>query len=553
LARRAARRRCRRGACRRRGRAARGAAPRRARGAGRGRPLARKARRARSGPRSARRGAPVPRAAAGPADARALSVGAAGRRPRPLPAAPPAPRRRARARAGRGAEAAAEGDPRPRPVALGRGAARTAGCEEDGPARSRGLARRCRRAACARAAAGAVGARTRAGRRPGRRAGRALRRDRRARRPRGGPCVRRSARSRRGLLVAGVRTRCRRARVPTRRRPAHCGARVADARRRDRRAPPDGDLRRRAGRHRRRPDPAGADRRPLRRGRARLGGARARRLARPLDREPATPGRRGFRRPSGRTGRQPPAGGRVAARDRPLRALANGRPRRDAERARRRASCSDRLRAPRPEAGRPGASRIANAFHLVADACGDGCVTLGPGATFAAYRIEAEIGRGGMGVVYRATDTRLDRPVALKLIAPELAEDPSFRERFLRESRLAAAIDHGNVLPIYEAGEHEGQLFLAMRFVQGTDLKALLRERKTLAPEEALSILAPIADALDAAHAKGLVHRDVKPANILLDERGHPYLSDFGLTKEAGGTSTQTGHVVGTLDYLAPE
>jgi len=180
-------------------------------------------------------------------------------------------------------------------------------------------------------------------------------------------------------------------------------------------------------------------------------------------------------------------------------------------------------------------------------------VTLGPGATFAAYRIEAEIGRGGMGVVYRATDTRLDRPVALKLIAPELAEDPSFRERFLRESRLAAAIDHGNVLPIYEAGEHEGQLFLAMRFVQGTDLKALLRERKTLAPEEALSILAPIADALDAAHAKGLVHRDVKPANILLDERGHPYLSDFGLTKEAGGTSTQTGHVVGTLDYLAPE
>jgi ABC-type branched-subunit amino acid transport system substrate-binding protein/streptogramin lyase len=176
-----------------------------------------------------------------------------------------------------------------------------------------------------------------------------------------------------------------------------------------------------------------------------------------------------------------------------------------------------------------------------------------PGTTFAGYRIEAEIGRGGMGVVHRAVDTRLDRPVALKLIAPELAEDPRFRERFLRESKLAASLDHGNVLPIYQAGEHDGQLFLAMRFVQGSDLKAVLRERKTLPPEEALSILARIADALDAAHAKGLVHRDVKPANVLLDERGHPYLSDFGLTKEAGGASTQTGHIVGTLDYLAPE
>jgi YVTN family beta-propeller protein len=180
-------------------------------------------------------------------------------------------------------------------------------------------------------------------------------------------------------------------------------------------------------------------------------------------------------------------------------------------------------------------------------------VTLAPGTAFAGYRIEAEIGRGGMGVVYRALDTRLDRPVALKLIAPELADDAAFRERFLRESRLAAAIDHGNVLPIYEAGEHDGQLFLAMRFVQGSDLKALLAERRTLPVEQALSILGRVADALDAAHAKGLVHRDVKPANVLLDERGHPYLSDFGLTKEAGGASTQTGHIVGTLDYLAPE
>ena len=180
-------------------------------------------------------------------------------------------------------------------------------------------------------------------------------------------------------------------------------------------------------------------------------------------------------------------------------------------------------------------------------------MTVTAGTTFAGYRIEAEVGRGGMGVVYRALDTRLDRPVALKLIAPELAEDPGFRERFLRESRLAAAIDHGNVLPIYEAGEQDGQLFLAMRFVKGSDLKALLRLQKTLPVEQALTVLARVADALDAAHARGLVHRDVKPANVLLDERGHPYLSDFGLTKEAGGTSTQTGHIVGTLDYLAPE
>ena len=180
-------------------------------------------------------------------------------------------------------------------------------------------------------------------------------------------------------------------------------------------------------------------------------------------------------------------------------------------------------------------------------------MTVATGTAFSGYRIEAEVGRGGMGVVYRAIDTRLDRPVALKLIAPDLAEDPRFRERFLRESRLAASIDHGNVLPIYEAGEQDGRLFLAMRFVQGSDLKALLRARKTLPAEQALTILARVADALDAAHAKGLVHRDVKPANVLLDERGHPYLSDFGLTKEAGGTSTETGHIVGTLDYLAPE
>jgi ABC-type branched-subunit amino acid transport system substrate-binding protein len=158
-----------------------------------------------------------------------------------------------------------------------------------------------------------------------------------------------------------------------------------------------------------------------------------------------------------------------------------------------------------------------------------------------------------MGVVYRATDLSLERPVALKLIAPELAEDERFRERFLREPRLAASLDHPNVIPIYEAGEHDGQLYLAMRFVEGSDLKSVLEREGKLAPERALAILAQVAGALDAAHRRALVHRDVKPANVLLDEEGHVYLTDFGITKQLGGASTGTGRVVGTLDYLAPE
>ena len=158
-----------------------------------------------------------------------------------------------------------------------------------------------------------------------------------------------------------------------------------------------------------------------------------------------------------------------------------------------------------------------------------------------------------MGVVYRATDLSLDRPVALKLIAPELAQDEHFRRRFLKEPRLAASLDHPNVIPIYEAGERDGQLYLAMRYVQGSDLGSLLQRERTLAPERALRILAQVAGALDAAHRRGLVHRDVKPANVLLDEDEHAYLTDFGITKQAGGASTDTGQAVGTLDYLAPE
>ena len=179
--------------------------------------------------------------------------------------------------------------------------------------------------------------------------------------------------------------------------------------------------------------------------------------------------------------------------------------------------------------------------------------TFTPGTTFAGYRVDAPVGRGGMGVVYRATDLSLQRPVALKLVAPELAEDERFRARFFREPRLAASLDHPNVIPIYEAGEHEGQLYLAMRFVEGSDLKTVLEREGKLTPDRTVKVLGQVAGALDAAHRRALVHRDVKPANVLIGGEGHVYLTDFGITKQLGGDSTDTGRVVGTLDYLAPE
>jgi DNA-binding beta-propeller fold protein YncE/tRNA A-37 threonylcarbamoyl transferase component Bud32 len=183
------------------------------------------------------------------------------------------------------------------------------------------------------------------------------------------------------------------------------------------------------------------------------------------------------------------------------------------------------------------------------------------GTELAGYRILSLLGQGGMSVVYLAEHTGLKRKVALKLLPPSLAEDARFRDRFIRESQLAASLDHPNVIPIYEAGEGGGQLFIAMRYVEGTDLKSLLRDEGRLEPERALPILAQVAGALDAAHARDLVHRDVKPANVLIargtDPRGreHVYLSDFGLTKRASSESgiTGTGQFVGTLDYAAPE
>ncbi|HEX6026628.1 MAG TPA: protein kinase [Solirubrobacter sp.] len=180
--------------------------------------------------------------------------------------------------------------------------------------------------------------------------------------------------------------------------------------------------------------------------------------------------------------------------------------------------------------------------------------TLPSDSRFAGYRIDSIVARGGMGVVYRATDLSLERPVALKLIAPELSEDELFRRRFLKEPRLAAALDHPHVVPIYEAGEHDGQLYLVMRFVEGEDLRTLMRREGGVPPQRALAILGQMASALDAAHRRGLVHRDVKPANVLVDGDGHAYLTDFGVTKQLGsGESTVTGQLVGTLDYMAPE
>jgi serine/threonine protein kinase len=160
-----------------------------------------------------------------------------------------------------------------------------------------------------------------------------------------------------------------------------------------------------------------------------------------------------------------------------------------------------------------------------------------------------------MGVVYEAVELGLDRVVGLKVIAPELAADAAFRERFVAESRVAASIDHPNVVPIFRAGEEEGRLFVAMRFVEGDDLGTLVRREGPMAPERAVRIVAQVAAALDAAHVRSLVHRDVKPANVLITADDHVYLTDFGLAKNVtmAAGRTRAGIVVGTPDYLAPE
>jgi len=186
-----------------------------------------------------------------------------------------------------------------------------------------------------------------------------------------------------------------------------------------------------------------------------------------------------------------------------------------------------------------------------------GPTELADGDEFAGYRIERRLGRGGMGILYLAVEPGLDRRVALKLIAPEAAAEEVFAKRFAEESRIAASIEHPNVVPIYAAGEEAGVPFIAMRYVAGSDLSQRLAREDRLAPEQAVALIAQVANGLDAIHTAGLVHRDVKPANVLLSggEDDHAYITDFGVARNVATQSglTQTGRFVGTLDYVAPE
>jgi len=177
------------------------------------------------------------------------------------------------------------------------------------------------------------------------------------------------------------------------------------------------------------------------------------------------------------------------------------------------------------------------------------------GVDVAGYAVRELLGRGGMGVVYLADHPRLERLVALKVLAPELADNKSFRERFLRESRIAAGLNHPHVVPIHDAGEADGRLYITMHYVEASDLRALLRQSGALAPGRAVALLGQVASALDAAHRSGLVHRDVKPGNVLIAQDDHAYLTDFGVTKQLESESDEAvaGELLGTLAYVAPE
>lgn len=180
---------------------------------------------------------------------------------------------------------------------------------------------------------------------------------------------------------------------------------------------------------------------------------------------------------------------------------------------------------------------------------------LSPGSTFAGYEVESVVGAGGIGVLYRARQVRLDRPVALKLVEPDVARDPVTRERLRREARTVAALDHPNVVPLYEAGEQDGNVYIVTRWVEGTELGTLIHVQGPLEPGRAARTAAQIAAALEVAHEKGLIHRDVKPSNVILTPEDHVYLTDFGLAKRAGSAPglTRGDLMLGTVDYVAPE
>ncbi len=180
---------------------------------------------------------------------------------------------------------------------------------------------------------------------------------------------------------------------------------------------------------------------------------------------------------------------------------------------------------------------------------------LSPGSKFGDYEVESVVGLGGIGVLYRARQLRLDRHVALKLVEPTIARDPVIRERLRREARTVASLDHPNVVPLYEAGEQDGTVFIVTRWVEGTELGTLIHEAGPLATGQAARIAAQIADALETASEKGLVHRDIKPSNVIVTPDDHVYLTDFGLAKRAATDPGLTGadQMLGTVDYVAPE